>query len=352
MSRHMGPMEFAFMHSVYRCFGRLLMGLSVLVLSMPTVWAASLDTVEVPIASRSADERQIAFEQGLNEILVRLSGSDSVLASPAAQAASEKLDRWITRYHYQQGAVVVRFDVKGLMALLAEQQAPVWGLPRPRLLVWLVDQNRGHGAMLTAQHPQFSTLQAEAQRRGLSLVLPEWDAQDQQALSTADIRGRFDEPLLAASRRYPHEMIVSGVIYRGANTSVSWRVLRNQKNLEQGRVEQLEIGEALSVLVDDITDRLAARYAVTGSAVATTTVLEVNNVDALAKWKLLQDFFSGLSGMQQVSLLQVSGQTLTYGLDFAASDEQLRSLIDLSRHLTACPDETSLAPQWRYCWQD
>ena len=55
--------------------------------------------------------------------------------------------------------------------------------------------------------------------------------------------------------------------------------------------------------------------------------------------------------MRSVSLVQVSDQGVTFGLDFGASDSQLRSLLELSRQLRPCPDDAVAGPQWRYCWR-
>ena len=315
------------------------------------VLANALDTVSIAVEDRSEAAQQQALKEGLDQVLVRLAGKKAVLDMPVAPAAAEQLDRWVTRYDYQGDDLVARYDVQGLMEFMAGQGAPVWGLPRPRLLVWLVDQGAGKGEMVNADHPLYAPVQEEAARRGLNLTFPQWDATDRRALTVADVRGRFDSQLLEASRRYPHEMIVSAVLYRGGDASVSWRVLQDQKNLEQGREQSGDASQAVTALVDAVADSLADRFAVTGAVTEQRTLLVVNQVASLADWKALRDYLSGLSGMRRVSLVQVSGDSVTYGLDFAASDEQLRSLLGLSGQLRACPEANVPGPQWRYCWR-
>ena len=84
-------------------------------------------------------------------------------------------------------------------------------------------------------HPLYSQVIDEAQRRGLTLVIPEWDSQDQGRLNVADIRGRFDQQLRDASSRYPHELVAAAVLYQGEPATVSWRVLKDKNTLEDGR---------------------------------------------------------------------------------------------------------------------
>lgn len=319
----------------------------------PLAQAQGLDTVVLPVDSRSEADRQQALAEGLNEMLVRLSGSSQVVDKPVAASAAKQLDRWVTRSDYSgDGRLTARYDSQGLMALLASEGVAVWGLPRPRLLVWLVDQGTGQGTMVSADHPLYGLLSDEARRRGLSLVVPRWDDSDQQALSVADIRGRFDDRLLAASKAYPHDLVLSAVLYAGNPSTVSWRVLQGRKELEKGRKEADNSGEALMILVDSVTDQLAARYAVAGARSDLRTLLVVEGISSLKAAMDLRTYLSGLGGMQRASLAQMSGTSFTYALDFAASDEQLRDLLDLSSHLQACPDPTVPGPQWRYCWQD
>jgi len=313
--------------------------------------ADSLNTVKLAVDGRGDSERQQALQQGLKDMLVRLSGKQQVLDQPVTEQALGQLDRWVTRYDYAGDSLVARYDTRGLMDFMAAEGAPVWGFPRPQVLVWLVEQGAGRGDMVAGEHELREQLVSEARRRGLSLVVPEWDSQDRNAVTVADIRGRFDSQLLSASDRYPHELVVAAVLYQGSPTKVSWRVLQGKKTLDQGREESASAEQAVTTLVDAVTDQLAQRYAVASSASQQLTLLEVEQVETLADWHQLRDFLAGLSGMRSVSLVQASDQVVTFGLDFGASDSQLRSLLELSRQLRPCPDEAAAGPQWRYCWR-
>lgn len=317
--------------------------------------AQSLDTVQVPVDGRGETQRQDALSEGLEQMLVRLSGQRDVLDKSLASEAAAQLDRWVTRYDYstlEGGSVLqVRYDVNGLMAFMADQGASVWGMPRPRVLLWLVDQGASRGEMVVQGHPLYAQLIAEAQRRGLTLVIPEWDNQDQEHLNVADIRGRFDQQLRDASSRYSHELIVAAVLYQGEPTRVSWRVLKDESTLEEGREKTANSEEAVTALIGNVTDQLAERYAVKGEMKDLRTLLVVDEVDQLQDWFALQQFLEGLSGMRRASLVQVSATTLTFGLDFSASDEQLRNLLELSPRLKVCSGAVVSGPQWHYCWR-
>ncbi|KGD66431.1 hypothetical protein Y5S_00098 [Alcanivorax nanhaiticus] len=322
-----------------------------MLLGVQMAMAGTLDTVEIAVEDRTPEVQQQALSEALNQVLVRLSGKASVLELPVAEEAAQQLDRWVIRRDYRDGMLVARFDIRSLMDFLSSRRAPVWGVPRPRVLVWLVDQGTGKGSMVNPQHPDFLMLEREADRRGLDLVLPEWDGQDRGALAVADIRGRFDNQILDASARYPHEMVLAAVLYSGSPATVSWRVLQGRKTLDDGRLKAESTEQAIGDLVDAVTDQLADRFAVAGGAADQRTLLTVDAVGSLGDWKSLRDFLAGLSGVQAVSLVQVSGDSLIYGLDFSGSDAQLRDLLSLSSSLTPCPDEAVAGPQWHYCWR-
>lgn len=334
-----------------RDYGKQVIAALILLLGVQSALAGTLDTVAVTVENRTPEEQQRALGEALNQVLVRLSGKPSVLDLPVAQEAAEQLDRWVIRQDFRDGELVARFDTAGLMDFIASRRAPVWGVPRPRVLVWLVDQGAGKGSMVNPTHPDFAMLKREADRRGLDIVLPEWDAEDRNALAVADIRGRFDNQTLDASARYPHEMVLAAVLYSGSPATVSWRILQGRKALEDGRLKADSTEQAVADLVDSVTNQLADRFAVAGGAVDQRTLLTVEAVRSLGDWKALRDFLSGLGGVQGVSLVQVSGESLIYGLDFSGSDAQLRDLLSLSSSLRPCPDEAVAGPQWRYCWR-
>ncbi|MGB2246542.1 MAG: DUF2066 domain-containing protein [Alcanivorax sediminis] len=334
-----------------RNYGKQVVAALILLLGVPVALAGTLDTVSVSVENRTPEEQQRALGEALNQVLVRLSGKPSVLELPVAGEAAEQLNRWVIRQDFRDGQLVARFDTGGLMQLLSSRRAPVWGVPRPRVLVWLVDQGTGKGSMVNPGHPDFAMLKQEADRRGLDVVLPEWDSVDRGALAVADIRGRFDNQILDASARYPHEMVLAAVLYSGSPATVSWRVLQGRKTLDDGRLKADSTEQAIADLVDSVTNQLADRFAVAGGASDQRTLLTVETVGSLGDWKSLRDFLAGLGGVQSVSLVQVSGDSLIYGLDFAGSDAQLRDLLSLSSSLTPCPDETVAGPQWRYCWR-
>ena len=56
--------------------------------------------MQVPVDGRGDAQRQDALAEGLEQMLVRLSGQRDVLNEAVASKAASRLDRWVTRYDY------------------------------------------------------------------------------------------------------------------------------------------------------------------------------------------------------------------------------------------------------------
>ena len=120
-----------------RVNGKQIIATLFLLLGMHSVMAGTLDTVSVAVENRTPEEEARALGEALEQLLVRLSGKPSVLDMPVAAEAAEQQGRWVLRQDYRDGQLVVRFDTAGLMDFLSSRGAPVWGVPRPRILVTL-----------------------------------------------------------------------------------------------------------------------------------------------------------------------------------------------------------------------
>ncbi len=329
-----------------------------------TVQAAmtSLGEVEVPVGDRSAERRSEALAQGLEQVLVRLTGSRD-LSRPELGAVRQQPARWATKYRYlerdQQLLMTASFDTEGLLAALQRAGAPVWGATRPQTLVWLVLQRPGMGELLArgGSDPVLSALQQTAAERGLPLVLPLMDDEDRRGIAVADIRGHFDHVMHKASQRYAAPLTLAAVLYTGNTPQLRWRLFRGAEQLEQGEITAADEQQAVQQLIDRVTDRLASVYVIRAGGGAALS-LEVRQVQALADWQSLQSYLQGLTGVGNVQLVALSGDTLHFNLTFAGDLAQLRHLLALNRNIVACEQvdtAASVAPSTptlpSYCWQ-
>lgn len=318
-----------------------------------------LGDVQMPVEDRSTEQRTEALASGLDQVLVRLTGSREVDGRFELNAIRQQPSRWATQYRYlqhdEQLLITANFDINGLLAALEKSGAPVWGTSRPDILVWLVLQRPGSGELLARDSvdPALQALQQAANLRGLPLLLPLMDDQDRRAISVADIRGHFDHVMQKASTRYPAPLTLAAVLYTGKSPQLRWRLFRGSEALEQGEISAASEAESVQQLVDRLADLLASMYVIRGGDAAALT-LEVRDVGSLQQWNSLQTYLQGLTGVSAVQLVSLSGQVLRFDLSFAGDLGQLKQLLALNRNLVAC--ETTLTTEAApvlpsYCWQ-
>lgn len=334
------------------------------------LFGQELGDVRVPVEDRSTEVRAEALAAGLDQVLVRLTGTRDLASLAMLDGVRSQPSRWTQRYSYEQQEaqllLLARFDSRGLLAALEKAGAPVWGATRPQALVWLVIQRPGMGELVAAAStdPVAESLRTAAAGRGLPLRLPEMDDRDRGAVSVADIRGHFDQVLFRASERYDTALRLAAVLYTGSEPQVRWRLYRDEELLEQGEFTAGDEAEAMTRLVDQVADRLAALYVVRGGS-AETLALDVRQVAQLEDWHSLQRYLQSLSGVSDVHLEQMSADQLRFRIGFSGSVEQLRRLLALNRHLHPCdtspgvavapgamPAEAPVAALPAYCWRN
>ncbi len=107
--------------------------------------------VDVPVASQSADERNKASAQGLQQLLIKLGGQPANDNPVVKQQLASGVDKYILQYSYEKGvasggylpvsAFVLRlvFSQTAVLQLLHDAGIALWPLDRPQLLVLMLD---------------------------------------------------------------------------------------------------------------------------------------------------------------------------------------------------------------------
>lgn len=301
-----------------------------------------LGFAEVPVADRSTGARADALAQGLDQVLVRLTGSRHLEVIQGLESVRNKPSRWAQQYSYgqdEEGAATLstRFDVTGLLSAMQSAGVPVWGQARPDVLVWMVIQRPGAGQMVAREmvDPAAQALQRGGQARGLPLLLPLMDDQDRASVSVADIRGHFDNVVRKASERYQAPLRLSAVLYTGSRPQIRWRLFRGTELLDSGELTAADESEAVTIMIDRIADRMASVYVILSGA-GEALALSVQGVKTLKQWNVLQDFISNLTGVEDVRLVQLEGSLARFNITFSGSIGQLQRLLALQQGLSPC----------------
>jgi hypothetical protein len=332
-------------------------------LAYPVV-VQNLYRANVPVEDHSSAQLQRATSAGLAQVLVKLSGTESVLSNPTVQEALGQARRYMQRYQYLRQdddslRLEIHYDDQLVTDLVTGAQQPLWTANRPPLLVWLVvDDGRGrHFATAETDPELIAALTPELERRGVPAVFPLYDLEDALALQVHDLWSMDALSILKASRRYD-----VGNVLAGRMTAVSdgrwmgdWLYLYGKQESSTSFYGR-EPAEISALAVDMVADLMAARYAVApGAAQAAPVLIQVDALDDYRAYRQVLAYLQGIELVEAVWPAFMEDGSIVFRLTAQADAEQLERIIALNRRLqrldeprplTHGPLNTGLAYRW------
>jgi len=323
-------------------------GLSLLV-SLPAmaVQVEGLFESKRLVSDQSAEQRTAAVKAGLADVLVRVSGHERTLEHETIQTLLERAERYLAQFSYQVNdkaaetegpayVLAMRFDGPSIIRVLSDAQLSVWGGNRPSVLTWLAIQGpNGRFVVNSENNPLLAeVLEAESKRRGVPILLPLMDLEDERLVSVSDIWGQFSDRISAASVRYSPDAVYSGRFYRtSAGWNAYWLVqVGSQRQAIELQADQIR--ELFAKSVDALAEVLAEKYAVvvTGanSGDYAFKVVGLKSVEDYAK---LNHYLNSLQVVGRVEVARVDDTGVAYRVALKGGVEQFRSVLALDSFL-------------------
>jgi hypothetical protein len=296
---------------------------------------------EVFVRSQAPAERAQAMKSALEEVLVRVAGRNSVLDTQPARNLLEKPARLVQQYRYytvpgSEPPVLklwVRFDGEAIRESLQQQGLAYWGADRPDTLVWLAVEDHGSRYVVSADDESevHRQIVQEARQRGVPVLFPLMDLEDQSQARFSDIWGGFFEHVLTASERYNPQAILIGRLNR--STSGGWSA-RWYMDVSGRTASWTDSRQQLDALLqqgmDDAADHLASRFAVAGSfGSASTVTISVDGVRSLAAYARVADYLGSLAAVSSWQIEQVHGSGVQYSLQLNGGLQDLTRTVSI-----------------------
>ncbi len=346
--------------TIYKCL------LAAFCLVLPAVlWAQAAEDLysgQVLVADESPQARAEGLRQILRQVLERLSGRDSVTRGGAAEAVLARAASLVQQFRYlappeRQGEepggrlLWARFDPEALERLLREQGVPVWDGKRPRVLLWLAEEQGAQRRLLDPAEdaPLREALRREAARFGTPVQFPLMDLQDQSTLTAADLWADYAAAIRDASRRYPHDLVLTGRLraFADGQWGADWS-LWDGAAVEHFETRGEDRATALRAGIDALQERLLARHQPQMEGAGEEVLVRIEDVDGLRAYGELMRWLATEPGLQGVQLREADGSALVLGLRAAAQETLLRQL-DAAPLLEALPgSETEVEDPGRH----
>jgi hypothetical protein len=325
----------------------------------------NLYVAELPVLSQSARDLARGAREGLLQVLVKVSGNAGVETNPVVKSALLRPQQYYDQYSYDKKEpepdspkvadssqiLKIHFEPGAIARLLRDAGFPIWGSNRPSSLIWLAVESEAGRILLSdnTDNDLVRLLFVEAKRRGLPILLPLLDLDDEANITAAAVWGGFQSKVDNASSRYGPDAIVSGRIYRG----VGGEWLANWFYKTDGQwhnIQSLSIhaSDVVGEMIDRLADSLAQRYALDSSR--SNVWMRVDAVEQLVDYVQLSSYLANLTPVLEVSTVRVEGDEVLYHLSTEGQVEQLVELIGMDQKLLDLGNTGADSRELQYRW--
>ncbi len=328
-----------------------------------------LNAADVPITGRSPAALQSVLPQALRQVLVKRTGNPGVMTLPAIQNALPNLNQFVLSYSYHNNQddndnpqlfVRVRFDRQGIRHLIQNAGQPIWRADRPQTLVWLdVNDDQGNHVIASSDSNHFARdVMLNAKRRGVPVLLPAMDLQDQSFFNTGVsqpfAQKQFDQKqLMGAAKRYNVASVFAGNIKQSSNGQWQgqWLYLSNGQPLQWKNVG-VNANAVIADAINSMANFMANQYAVIDNkglqSVVTIEVTDVNNLDDYTK---VVDYLKSVTSVADATVSDMQGSTLIIKVDANGGAQELATALERSRLLHVINVQAQYGADLVYQWQ-
>jgi hypothetical protein len=285
----------------------------------------SLAVASVPVPDRSEAVRSRAIVQGLDTVLVRLTG----MRNPVADAIRGRAQRYLLQYSFATREVPteedreitqpqlfldLRFDLQALSEDIISTGLPLWGDERPETLLWLIVEDETGGREIVVDGTESllgDALDQAVEDRGISVVLPLFDIEDQIIVTASDLWAQFEQPVLQASERYQPDVILTARVARIASEIWETRWLRLGPTGSVAWITEATTPEGtISAGIDALADEFARNFSIRAEDMTSGLRVRVRGVTDISDYARVLSHLEGLTVVLDVMLLEASGEDL------------------------------------------
>lgn len=320
---------------------------------------------KILVSDQSIVSRNQAIEILFERTLIKVSGQGKIAQHPSIKPQMEKALSFATAFSFgnENGKVYlnVAFNEKLVDELLRSNGVTLWGVRRPSAMLWLVyEDENGHRKLLNSHTNDELSLAAKtaASNRGLPLLLPIWDLDEQLILSIADVWGQFENKVAMANTRYLSDyMILAKVTNHGVSQKVNWKVYKISsddfgqvvsENKMIGNDEAINIDDALQQIVGQSTDYFATQYGVDTSQDKGELLITLVNIHSLETYVNVVNYLKSIKAVDSLVLVNNKKHQYQFKVKLIGDKKSLVDVISLGNKMMeiANDDPNQILYQW------
>ncbi|MDH5300644.1 MAG: DUF2066 domain-containing protein [Gammaproteobacteria bacterium] len=325
----------------------------------------NLYEVITTVPDQTNETRQLAISQAFDELLVRVTGDAGVVLRPELAKLRASAAQWVRQFSYERvtppapppsadGSKVAppkpylqlraKFDEEPVNEALWKNKLPVWGKVRPSVLVWLAVQSDDRRFMMDPNDPSnelVQSLRSNSERRGVPLVMPMMDLEDQLNMNYATAWEGTDDQIMKASKRYAPEAVLVGRISNDGfgGWKVRWSLYQQGVPYHWSVADITNLTQVAAIGIDGVADNLAQRYAHVGEGESGAYWLEITDVKSLQDYARVGRYLKSLAAVDGLELQSVIEDQLSFRVNVRGGIASLEQAISLGSTLKATQKE-------------
>ena len=309
-----------------------------------------LFTVELAVADQTTSLRLESFSEAFKQVIVKVSGSDDALRSPAFKRPIEGSARYVKQFRYitrnspddeeiEAGRLYLRIDFNQQLveSLLRENNFPIWGRERPSsLLVISYDVNENIKLVADDSTPDLvEALDQAASMHAVPVLFPLMDLEDIALVRIGDIVSRqYDNIDTMATRYAPDALLIGQIIGRsGEGWQGDWEV-RFAEQIFKWNYKASSKQAVIDQVIRHLAKILALEYALEDHRRAEQALLlSVSALEGIDNLVAVQKYLKSLNVVDSVRVAMINKDVITYRLELRNDAEDLQRLIEFGEVL-------------------
>jgi len=307
--------------------------------------------VDIQVKEQSNKARWQASLEGFKQVLVRRSGSNRILSSKQTIDAYKKVTSYVQKSQYSSNTelmseykyiISLHFEPRLIDNLIKRANQPLWDSNRPVSMLWLsqeetVENNPPYRRIIienVSEQVTNNLILKNSNRRGVPVILPLMDFDDNLLVTQSDVWGRFPEAIIVASKRYLVESIIIGKIYQRDGLWIGQLSYFNESNNLSFEHQTDNVEMMYEKIFDSLAEILCNQYCVTQTAtVGQELLIEIENITNFEAFLKIKNYISELSAIRQVDVLAIHQDKLILKLSLLSNEQAVIDSLSLNRQL-------------------
>lgn len=295
------------------------------------------------VEDKSSELRITRSEEAFRKLLMQISGTSDALNHERVQQALTQVDRYISKYSYhelpnQMLQLRLSFDIKMVQQMLQKAGFSYLGKNRPVTVLWLALDSPSEPELVggALQNQMTSHLEALSVERGLPIILPLMDLTDKAVVSDKDIWSFTEEPLIAGSKRYEADLVLTAKITQLANEwHAQWMLSEGQGETQLWEMQKTSLDELLVAAANQFGEKVSTLYNKRSLVEPTAEKIQVavSGIDSIEDYGTVLGYLEGLEAITQVDVSVVEASQTVFNLYTYRGQEAIKNSLGFDKVL-------------------